>query len=132
MASKPRLSGGPILLIEDNPDIRDTLSEFLSMEGHSVFAAADGTQALRMLGTRTIPRPCLILLDWVMQPMSGQRFLDEIQHRPDADQLRVLVVTGETNVDPGSSVAILGVLQKPFDLDTLLALLGKHCDGSAP
>ena len=131
MSSRSRVSGGPILLIEDDKDLREIVSELLSDNGHSVFTAADGAQALRLLDTGRIPRPCLILLDWVMQPMSGQEFLDALQRRPDSSHLHVLVVTAATNVHP-DSLPVVGVLPKPFDIDTLLALVSNHCRGPAP
>ena len=131
MPSRSGVSDGAILLVEDDPDIRETLSELLSDHGHSVFTAADGAQALTLLDTGRIPRPCLILLDWLMQPMSGQEFLDALQRRHDADHLRVLVVTGAPDVHPRSS-AIIGVLPKPFDIATLLAMVSTHCGGDPP
>jgi len=124
-------TGGPILLIEDDPDIRAILSELLSEHGHSVFTAKDGAQGLTLLDTGRIPRPCLILLDWVMQPMSGQDFLDALQRRRDTGELRVVVVTAATDAHPAPS-AVVGVLLKPFDIGTLLALVSTHCAGSAP
>jgi DNA-binding response OmpR family regulator len=131
MSSRSRVSGGPILLIEDDKDLREIVSELLSDNGHSVFTAADGAQALRLLDTGRIPRPCLVLLDWVMQPMSGQEFLDALQRRSDSSQLHVLVVTAATNVHP-ASLPVVGVLPKPFDIETLLALVSNHCRGPAP
>jgi DNA-binding response OmpR family regulator len=131
MASRSGVSGGPVLLIEDDGDIREALSELLSDDGHSVFVAVDGADALSLLDTGRIPRPCLILLDWLMQPMSGQQFLEALQRRQDADHLRVLIVTGATDVHHGSS-AVVGVLPKPFEIATLLALVSTHCHRSPP
>ena len=131
MPSRSRASGGPVLLIEDDKDLREIVSELLSDNGHSVFTAEDGAQALRLLDTGRIPRPCLILLDWAMQPMSGQEFLDALERRQDASQLQVLIVTAATNVHSASS-PVVGVLPKPFDIDTLLAVVSNHCRGPAP
>jgi|RhiMethySRZTD1v2_1073278.scaffolds.fasta_scaffold73948_6 CheY-like chemotaxis protein len=117
-----------ILLIEDDHEIRDALSELLQEAGHRVFGARDGQEALEMLETGAIPRPCLVLLDWVMHPISGGEFLEALQRRPDLAQLRVVVISGATNLEEARShPSVVGVLQKPFDIDELLAIAHSHC-----
>jgi CheY-like chemotaxis protein len=117
-----------ILLIEDDHEIRDALSELLQEAGHWVFGARDGQEALEMLETGAIPRPCLVLLDWVMHPISGGEFLEALQRRPDLAQLRVVVISGATNLEEARShPSVVGVLQKPFDIDELLAIAHSHC-----
>lgn len=60
-----------VLVVDDDPDIRDTLVEALEEEGYSVAAAANGSEALETL-RRIAPR--LILLDLFMPIMGGQQF----------------------------------------------------------
>ena len=122
-----------ILIIEDDGDLRETLAEVLRDAGHSVFCAKDGREALRMLESAAFPRPCLMLLDWLMRPMSGPEFLQAIQLRPDVAVLRVLVISGADNLDQASCYpGVVGVLRKPFEMDDLLAVTQTHCpSGSA-
>ena len=82
--SPPSQSRDTLLLIEDDADIRESLIDLLKEAGHAVVTAGDGTEALRMLDAGAIPRPCLVLLDWLMRPMSGEQFLEAIQDRSDA------------------------------------------------
>ena len=96
--SPPSQSRDTLLVIEDDADIRESLIDLLKDAGHAVFTAGDGTEALRMLDAGAIPRPCLVLLDWLMKPMSGQQFLESIQDRSDAADLRVLIVSAATDL----------------------------------
>lgn len=122
-----------ILLIEDDRDIREALSDVLRDAGHEVFCARDGRDALEMLETASVPRPCLILLDWIMHPMSGPEFLRELERRPDLPDLRVLVITGATELGAALSYpGLVGVLRKPFELDDLLAMTRNHCQAEEP
>jgi len=122
-----------ILLIEDDHEILDALGELLQDAGHLVFGARDGREALGMLETGAIPRPCLVLLDWVMHPMSGPEFLEVLQRRPDVAHLRVVVISGATNLEQARShPAVVGVLQKPFDIEALLAVARSHCGNAEP
>ncbi|HZR81739.1 MAG TPA: response regulator [Candidatus Binatia bacterium] len=66
---------GPILVVEDNPEIREATSALLQADGHQVAEADNGAQALAML--RAGLEPCLIVLDLVMPVLDGYRFRDE-------------------------------------------------------
>ncbi|RPH70489.1 MAG: response regulator [Myxococcaceae bacterium] len=126
--SPPSQSRDTLLLIEDDADIRESLIDLLKEAGHAVVTAGDGTEALRMLDAGAIPRPCLVLLDWLMRPMSGEQFLEAIQDRSDAADLRVLIVSAATDLHHAASLpGVVGVLRKPFEIDDLLERVGAHC-----
>jgi CheY-like chemotaxis protein len=63
---------GHILIVEDNPDTRETLADFLAFEGYAVRGAANGQEALTVLQKE--PLPDLILLDLMMPVMDGCEF----------------------------------------------------------
>jgi DNA-binding response OmpR family regulator len=131
--SPPSKSGDTLLLIEDDADIRESLTDLLKDAGHLVFTAGDGTEALRMLDAGVIPRPCLVLLDWLMKPMSGEQFLEIIQKSPEARDLQVLIVSAATDLHrAGSLPGVVGVLRKPFEIDELLDRVRTHCDAARP
>ena len=113
-----------VLIVEDDADLRETLTELLTPSGRSVFAAATGADALRLLNGTDVPRPCLILLDWRMQPMAGQEFLSSIHARADVAELSVVIVSGDPAA-PTTDVApeVVATLSKPFDIATLDSLL---------
>lgn len=59
-----------VLIVDDDADIRETLSDFLQDEGYDVAAVGDGAQALAFLRSG-VALPCLILLDLMMPVMDG-------------------------------------------------------------
>src|SRR5258706_14472013 len=63
-----------ILLIEDDPDIREELADVLDARGYHVLVAANGKAGLDLLAT--MESPCLILLDLMMPVMHGWEFLE--------------------------------------------------------
>ncbi len=111
-----------VLVVDDDADVRETVGDVLRDAGHSVFVAGDGSAALRLLEGGEVPRPCLILLDSVMFPMSGSEFLGLLARRPDVERLPVLLISpvgapGELE----TACRLVGRLQKPFGLQELLA-----------
>ncbi len=117
-----------VLVVEDDQDVRLIIAEAIADTGRQVFTAQDGTEALRLLDSPDVPRPCLILLDWTMAPMGGAAFLEQLKGRNDFDQLPILVTSGSPSGPSGSVFpGVVGTLQKPFDLQDLLAVLDEHC-----
>ena len=76
---------GGILVVDDDPDIRDSLREVLEDEGYEVACVGNGREALDHLKTAN-PRPCVILLDLMMPVMDGWQFRKE--QKQDADDRR--------------------------------------------
>jgi CheY-like chemotaxis protein len=62
-----------ILIIEDEPDLRETLKELFQLEGFKVLTASNGQEGLKAL--RESGKPCLIFLDLMMPIMSGWEFI---------------------------------------------------------
>jgi CheY-like chemotaxis protein len=123
-----------ILIVEDNPEIRETVAEILRLEGYDVYPVPDGKQALRML--RHVPSPTLILLDMMMPVMSGWEFL-EAQHA-DAKFAHLPVVVMSALKAPqalhseSEPLDVRGYLRKPVDLETLLEIVALYCLRSFP
>ena len=67
---------GGILVVDDDPDIRDSLREVLEDEGYDVSCVGNGREALDHLKAAS-PRPCVILLDLMMPVMDGWQFRKE-------------------------------------------------------
>ena len=112
----------PILVIEDNSEIRELLAEFLKEEGYPVVTAADGLQGLGVL--RSMERPGLILVDLMMPVLDGNQFVANLRDRGALASVPVLVVSGlRDRPIPGT----IGVIRKPIDLDELLAVVRSRC-----
>ncbi|MES2888598.1 MAG: response regulator [Pseudomonadota bacterium] len=122
------MSAACVLVIEDDPFIRDTLQELLELEGFSVAAAENGRAGLNLLTPEAPPR--LILLDLMMPVMDGWEFL-EIIHREPRDYraaIPIVVVSAAANVAQGLKEQHgCEVMPKPVDVDRLLKLVHTHC-----
>ncbi|HYO68109.1 MAG TPA: response regulator [Archangium sp.] len=113
----------PILVVDDDPDIREALRDILDDAGYSVVLAFHGQMALELLGT--MGRPCLVLLDWMMPVMDGAQFLHLLRENPLYDTVKVILCTASgRDVPPGAQ----GLLRKPFELEELLAVVSDSCD----
>jgi len=117
-----------ILLIEDEPDLRETLRDLLELIGFQVETAANGREGLDKLDN--LGHPCLIMLDLMMPVMNGWQFLENIRKdsRPDRAALPVVVVSAAADVTDVQSRYGCRSLSKPVDIDRLLALAHQHCE----
>jgi CheY-like chemotaxis protein len=125
-----RLSPGhtePILVIEDNDDVRDMMAVTLQLEGHRVVTASNGREALDLLHHGV--EPCMILLDLMMPVMNGWEFQRAVAREPQLRDIPIIVVSATgTDVDL-KRIQVAAVLPKPIDVDQLLNVVGGFCDG---
>jgi CheY-like chemotaxis protein len=121
---------GHVLVVDDDPDIRETLGLVLGQHGYSVATAADGAEALEQL--RAQPRrPCLILLDLMMPGMDGFELCELIDTTDDLSTIPVVVLTGAgPQVSRRVSALRLEVLPKPVELRVLLETVRRFCGPS--
>jgi CheY-like chemotaxis protein len=105
-----------ILVIDDQPLIRDLLRQFLQADGHRVVVAANGTEGLAQ--ARTL-RPDLILLDVDMPAPNGLEVCAKLKHEAATAQVPVLFISARLSThDIGRMAAVgaAGFLPKPFSL----------------
>ena len=111
-----------ILLVEDDAAIREALDEVLGDLGYDVVSAPDGRGGLELAAEQA--EPCPILLDWRMPVLDGPEFLSRLRELPRGREFPVILSTADRSATAsamGDQVA--AVLSKPFDLDSLLAVL---------
>lgn len=120
---RPLRNRRPVLLVEDDPDMREVLADVLGEEDFTVTVAADGIEALAALGQ--LPRPCILVLDWLMPRLDGAGLLGQLEQAGALDGITVLVTTHYRGriEDP----RVTRVLKKPYDIEVLLGLLDAHC-----
>jgi CheY-like chemotaxis protein len=108
-----------VLVVDDDPDIRETLREVIEAEGYAVETAANGRAALEALIMGL--NPSLIVLDLMMPSMSGWDVLGAIRGDRALADIPVAVVSasGSRTPPPGAT----HFLRKPIDLDALLDLV---------
>jgi PAS domain S-box-containing protein len=85
-------AGGEVLVVDDEPEVRELTRRMLEPEGLRVREAADGQQALDEIRRR---QPGLIILDLMMPVMDGFEFLRQLRHDPEISDLPVIVVTAK-------------------------------------
>ena len=107
-----------ILIVDDDIDIREMLSDALAAEGYAVSTAENGKDALDCL--RGGDHPGVILLDLTLPKVSGWEFLNYLRRDGELREIPVIVVTALSQQEAHVIGADL-VLQKPVNLSELLA-----------
>ncbi|MDD5347526.1 MAG: response regulator [Candidatus Omnitrophica bacterium] len=110
-----------ILVIDDDPDIRDVLRITLESEKYEVFEAENGEEGIKMIGQKS---PDLVLVDYKMPKMDGREVCSLIKKDILLRHLPVIMVTGKGEVldrvgglDSGADDYVV----KPFEPEELLA-----------
>jgi DNA-binding response OmpR family regulator len=108
-------------VVDDDADIREILTDVLSVEGYDVLDAADGGSALDLL--RRCGGCCrVILLDLMMPDMNGWEFRRQQLEDPALADIPVLLLTGAGNAAKTiDDLHVAGTIEKPVELETLLA-----------
>jgi DNA-binding response OmpR family regulator len=110
--------GGRILVVDDEPMVRETLGQVLTEEGYIVDVAVDGEDALDRVHAA---RPDAILLDLMMPGMNGRQFLQALRNDAAYEQVPVLIMTAVHGLEVNlASIGASEVVEKPFDVDDLL------------
>lgn len=114
----------PILIVEDDADLREMMAQLLTLEGYRAETAANGRDALDYLHQGD--RPDLILLDLMMPIMDGWEFRRRQREDPALADVPVVVLSA---LDQTRAADLGGTafLKKPLDFDRLLELVRQHC-----
>ena len=111
-----------ILIVEDDPYIRESLQELLCTEGFDVLISTDGAEALALFQAGT--RPQLVLLDLMMPKMDGFAFREQQLNSPDFAHIPVVVMSADENMTANKSkLQVEAYLKKPIDIEELLSLV---------
>lgn len=114
----------PILVVEDDPDLRESLCDVLRDEGYAAASAGDGQAALAWL--REHPTPRLILLDLMMPVMSGPELGEHLARDPRLREVPIVVLSAlDSGRQKGGVRGALGYLKKPIDPEDLIATLSR-------
>ena len=113
----------PILIVEDDEVISQTLEFVLVEEGYAVALAANGKEALARVEGQP---PRLILLDMKMPIMDGWAFAAAYRERPGPHAPIVVMTAARDSRSRAAEIGADGFIAKPFDLDALLALVRRH------
>jgi DNA-binding response OmpR family regulator len=121
-----RAFGRLVLVVDDDPDILQTLALCLSTEGYRVLMAANGREALDVLRKE---KPACILLDLMMPVMDGWQFVGELETRG-MRKAPLLILSADRAVQGhAQKLHADAYLGKPFDLDELLGKVSQLTGG---
>jgi CheY-like chemotaxis protein len=113
----------PILIVDDDADVRESIEDALEEEGYHVAGAANGKEALHLLKDEKL-RPELIILDIMMPEMDGWTFRAEQRKDPDIASIPVIVFTAYGSPkDIAQKLQAVGFLKKPLRLEELLSAI---------
>ena len=119
------MSDKKILVIDDDPDILESISAVLSSEGFNVLTAIDGKEGVEKFKSE---KPDLVLCDMMMEKVdAGSKVAEMIRKEDSATPVYLLSSIGNATASNISvtDLGFTGVLQKPVDPDTLIAQIKK-------
>jgi CheY-like chemotaxis protein len=106
----------PILIVEDDEDLRDTIVDALHLHGFDTVTARHGAEALDVLATI---RPALIVLDLMMPVMDGHAFLDERARNEELREIPVVVTSTKPPPSREDDLSKPEFVAKPFTVAAL-------------
>ncbi len=116
--------GDCVMVVDDDPDIRETIETVLGLQGFHVVTAAGGAEALAMLRAGTRPR--VILLDLMMPGMDGTEFRARQLGDPELAGIPVFVLSGDANASDKAAALGAEGLPKPVELQPLIAVVKRY------
>ena len=112
-----------VLVVDDEPAIRELLKLHLANAGYDVRVAEDAIVAERSL--RESP-PDLVVVDVAMPYRGGLEFVAGLSGDQDLARLPIIFITGHEGLASGARALGAGCLKKPFAVDALLELVGRN------
>jgi two-component system alkaline phosphatase synthesis response regulator PhoP/two-component system response regulator VicR len=117
---KKKTAKTKILVIDDEPNIVQTLQDRLEMNEYEVITAGNGREGLEKFAQE---KPDVILLDVIMPIMDGHEMLEKLRKQPDGQDVSVIMLTARSQTQDIARANACGIddyIVKPFDLSELL------------
>ncbi|MQA30893.1 MAG: response regulator [Luteitalea sp.] len=115
--------GHRILIVDDDPGLREMMAMALAEEGFDTDLAGNGEDALERARARP---PCVIVLDMMMPVMDGWMFRAHQRYDPILSSIPVVILTA-VPVARLKRVGAAAALQKPFDHQLFISTVHAHC-----
>ena len=117
------MSERDVLIVDDDPDMIETMQLVLAHAGYTCRTASNGVEALEQVAAQ---RPGVVLLDMLMPIMNGWDTAHELRERY-GRTVPIIVVTASEHASRRAAEADAdGVLAKPFDIDDLRRIVAHH------
>ena len=121
-----------VLVVDADPDLRETVADLLAGAGYQVETAENGAIALDLLA-RSTELPDLILLDMMMPVMDGWDFSEEKRKVSELADIPVIVFSAHADIaEAARAVHAVASLRKPLRLKTLLDAIASHLPRPIP
>jgi CheY-like chemotaxis protein len=116
-----------VLVVDDDPLVRELLAEILSDHGYDVIEAKNGQEALQLASERSSVRPrlCLVLLDMMLPGIDGTVVLNNLE-RASFDVPVVAISASQIQLARAARNGARDTIAKPFDADHLLDTVDRH------
>ena len=117
-----------VFIVDDEPDVREVMEDFLTEHGYHVEQAAYGMEALEKIALMN-PKPKLILLDVMMPYMDGFEVLYRIRQNPKTALIPVVMLTAKgetTTIMRAQELRADDFISKPFDIPEFLRMVAKY------
>jgi len=127
---KLKKKSATILVVDDEPDLVDTIKTRLEWHKFSVETASNGRQGIELAEQI---KPDLILLDCNMPVMSGLEMLERLRQNKKLRKVPVIMLTAVCEANDITTAGALGItdyITKPFDFTQLLAKISRVLDES--
>ncbi len=109
-----------VLIVDDEPDLVQTLQDRLEMNGYSIVTASNGREGLERAVEE---KPDIILLDVIMPIMDGLQMLEALSKHPECKGCAVIMLTARSqrqDIVRAKSCGVMDYVVKPFDLSELI------------
>jgi signal transduction histidine kinase/CheY-like chemotaxis protein len=116
-----------LLLVEDEPTVRELEVCVLREQGYRVLEAADGQEAMEMLQGPLDPVPDLLVTDLVMPRLGGRALADLVRKR--FPGMRILCISGDAGTTDELPAAATALLHKPFTIEELAGKVREILEG---
>jgi CheY-like chemotaxis protein len=120
----PAAAHCPVLIVEDDADLREMMAQLLTLEGFRAETVANGRDALEYL--QRGDRPEIILLDLMMPIMDGWEFRRRQRADPAVADVPVVVLSA-LDATRATDLDETAFLKKPLDFERLLQLVRRYC-----
>ncbi|MDJ0950363.1 MAG: PAS-domain containing protein [Alphaproteobacteria bacterium] len=127
-AGQDAADNATVLVVDDDPTVRDLMRRFLAREGCDVVTARDGVEGLAL--AREL-KPSVITLEVMMPDLDGWTVLRDLKTDPELADIPVIMLTIGGESKQGYALGEADHLSKPIDRDRLRKLLAKHRPDSA-
>jgi PAS domain S-box-containing protein len=121
-SSEAAASAAPVLVIDDDPAVRDVVTRSLVSDGFEVISAADGEQGLELARTR---KPALIFLDVLMPKTDGWSVLAQLKSEDSLREIPVVMMSILNDAEFGYMLGASDYLNKPVKREQILSAIDK-------